>query len=409
MSENNLVRQFQKLEPGSELVILFELKIGSASPLCFHSGVDNSNANITFDGNTYTALPVEASGFEKTTTGAAARPTIEFANVLTTFGDAVGTYDDLLGSVITRRITLNKYLSSSPAVEFPKETWVIDRVKEETKLSVTFELAAIFDLEGITLPGRQIVANACPWIYQGADHTKAIKDKVGGCTWKRGSSYVPYYKTELDQSTSYIALVNIDDEYLVPGSGETGEVTFSAYSSGAVTINSYYSTTTTLGTSSGLRRLDKEGAIDTSADSSTVNNYWQAAKSESSPGTPSDSNINFKRIRIWDTWSSSTTYYAYTNDNYNDYVRYTETSDTSHPFYNIATLWKAKKTNLNQAPGFNDYWELGDVCSKSLTGCKMRYGFDPITANNANSTAKVASDTSVVLPFGGFPGARGFT
>ena len=34
---------------------------------------------------------------------------------------------------------------------------------------VEFELAASFDLEGVTLPRRQIVQNVCPWRYRGSE------------------------------------------------------------------------------------------------------------------------------------------------------------------------------------------------------------------------------------------------
>ena len=115
----------------------------------------------------------------------------------------------------------------------------------------------------------------------------------------------------------------------------------------------------------------------------------------------SDSNAKVKRIRVWDTYSASTTYYAYTDDRYNDYVRYTSGG--------LTKLWKAKKTSVGQTPEFGDYWEPGDVCSKTLTGCKMRYGFDPISVGTATSTGKANPSTEVVLPFGGFPGSKKFS
>ena len=62
--------------------------------------------------NTYDAIPVEAEGFEVKSQGAAARPVITFANILSTFGDALGslTPDDLIGKKLYRRKTLKKYL-----------------------------------------------------------------------------------------------------------------------------------------------------------------------------------------------------------------------------------------------------------------------------------------------------------
>ena len=404
MSNKVMVEDFQKQSPESELIHLFELELNSSSTVYFHDGTNASLGNVTFDGNTYLAIPVQAQGFKLSAGGKNPRPTFIFGNIENVFSGAVSTdFDSLLGKKITRRTTLNKYLSSDPAVEFPKQVFFIDRIKSRDKVSVSFECATPYDLEGLKIPHRQIISNACSWIYTGADPSLNEKDKNGGCTWRRNGEYRPVYKpgtTGLSGDTNYTVLVNVDDEYVVPGPGETGEVTFTTHSTGAVSIDGYYKNTTTLGTSSEVRRLTKEGAIDTSADSSTVNNYWQATVTDSSPGAATDSNLNFNRIRIWDTWSSSTTYYAYTDDRYNDYVRYTSGG--------ITRLWKVKKTNSNEAPDFGEFWELGDMCSKSLTACKMRFGFEPITAGTSTSTGKAKTNTGVVLPYGGFPAARGF-
>ena len=65
----------------------------------------------------------------------------------------------------------------------------------------------------------------------------------------------------------YIALVNIDDEYVVPGAGESGEVTFSSTVT-SLTVNGYYTTNTTLGAST-VQRLNKDGSKDTDEDGNT--------------------------------------------------------------------------------------------------------------------------------------------
>lgn len=413
MSDKLLNEDLQKQSPGSALIVLFEIELSSSSTAYFHSGVEEDLSTVQFreEGgsiNSYVALPMKAEGFEINPNSPSNRPTITFANATAVFGNAVGNYDSLLGTKLTRRMTLQKYLvgesgDATPPVEYPKQTYFIDRISSKTKEIVQFELATPFDLDGITLPARQVISNACPWIYQGADYTLNEYEKVGGCTWNRESKYKAAYQpmtTGLDGTVEYIALVNVDDEYIIPNTGEIGTVGFST-SVGSISVNNYYKTTTTLGTSSKIRRLNKNGTIDTGADSSTVNNYWQAIATTSSPGTLSDSNTNVNRVRVWSTWSNSTTYYAYTEDRLNDYVRYTSGG--------LTRLWKTKKTNVNQAPDFGEYWELADMCSKTLTGCKMRYGFNPQAAGTATTTSKQNSNTQVVLPFGGFPGAKSFS
>ena len=402
-----IVKDLQKQDPGSALVELFELELDSTT-VYFHSGVEEDLSTVQFreEGGTirtYTALPLQAKGFKSDPSATSARPTITFANVSDTFKTAISDYDALLGSTLIRRTTLQKYLvgesgDSTPPVEFPKQIYLFDRIASQSKTAITFECATPYDLQGVTLPKRQVIANACPWLYQGADYTLNEYEKIGACTWNRESKYKAAYKTALNGGTEYIALATLDDEYVVPGTGETGAVTFSSTVS-SLTANNYYTTNTTLGGT--VRRLKKDGSIDTSVDGNTVPNYWQAITSSAIPGTITDGNALVKRVRIWDTYSASTTYYAYTDDRYNDFVRYTSGG--------LTKLWKAKKTSVGQTPGFGEYWEPGDVCSKTLTGCKMRYGFDPISVGTASSTGKGKPSTEVVLPFGGFPGSRKFS
>lgn len=403
-----IVKDVQKQDPGSALVELFELELDSSNTVYFHSGVEEDLSTVQFreEGGTirtYTVLPLQAKGFKSDPSATSAKPTITFANVSDTFKTSISDYDLLLGATLTRRTTLQKYLvgesgDSTPPVEFPKQIYIFDRISAQSKTAVTFECATPYDLQGITLPKRQVIANACPWLYQGADHTLYEYEKIGACSWNRESKYKPAYKTTLNGGTEYIALATLDDEYVVPGTGEAGAVTFSSTVS-SLTANNYYTTNTTLGGT--VRRLKKDGSIDTSVDGNTVPNYWQAITSSATPGTITDGNALVKRVRIWDTYNASTTYYAYTDDRYNDFVRYTSGG--------LTKLWKAKRTSVGQTPEFGEYWEPGDVCSKTLTGCKMRYGFDPISVGTASSTGKAKPSTEVVLPFGGFPGSRKFS
>jgi lambda family phage minor tail protein L len=405
---NLIVKDLQKQDPGSELIELFELELDSSTTVYFHSGVEEDLSTVQFrqEGGavkTYVALPLQAKGFKADPKGTSARPSISFANVSNIFKNTVSDFDSLLGSKITRRTTLKKYLvgesgDSTPPVEFPKQIFLLDRIASSSKTAITFECATPYDLQGITLPKRQVIANGCPWIYQGADYTLNEYEKVGACTWNRESKYKASYTSTLDGYVEYISLVNLDDEYVVPGTGETGAVTFST-SVSSILENSYYTTNTTLGGT--VRRLSKDGSIDTSVDGNNVPNYWQAAKTTGTPGTLSDTNAKVKRVRIWDTYSSSTTYYAYTDDRYNDFVRHTADG--------LTKLWKAKKTSVGQTPGFGEYWEPGDICSKTLTACKMRFGFNPISVGTASSTGRNKPNTEVVLPFGGFPGAKRFS
>ena len=103
MSEKILVKDLQKLEPGSELVELFELEYSKGDFIYFHRGLDDDLSQIQFrdynkglaDGaiRTYIALPVNFKGVEIKNDGAIARPELSIGNALTVFSDAVGSID----------------------------------------------------------------------------------------------------------------------------------------------------------------------------------------------------------------------------------------------------------------------------------------------------------------------------
>jgi lambda family phage minor tail protein L len=102
------------------------------------------------------------------------------ANVTGTITALVLTYQDLIGAKITRKRTLAKYLdaqnfpgalnaTADPSAEFADDMYYVDRKSRETRDVVEFELAASFDLEGVSLPRRQIVQNVCPWRYRASE------------------------------------------------------------------------------------------------------------------------------------------------------------------------------------------------------------------------------------------------
>jgi lambda family phage minor tail protein L len=128
---------------------------------------------VRFKGQTYTAFPIEAGGFDKNTQGQFARPEITVANVFGTFSAAISSADDLVGAKVTRRRTLFKYLDNGPepdsSQEFPSDVYFIERKASETNLAITWQLASKLDVEGVLLPRRVITQDACVWRYRGPE------------------------------------------------------------------------------------------------------------------------------------------------------------------------------------------------------------------------------------------------
>lgn len=384
-----IVRDLQKQNPGGSLIILYELEMPDGTTWYFHDGKSSSITDITFDGNTYSAIPIEFDGIDATSDGPSYRPTLTIGNVLNIFRDELGasyTYEDMLGKKFTRRRTLSTYLTSSPAVELPKDVFYVDRVGSTSIISVSFELASPFDLEGVKLPSRIILGGGCSWQYQGASPDLPTTAKVGGCRWNRFSRVV----IPLTGNTE-VNFVNVNDEPVVNVAAVKGTWT------GSGSVNEIFATAQT-----GLTRINSNGSFTSSVSS---NNYWQMVTSTTS--TPSDTNIAWRRVRVFTTYTASGTYNVYTNPAYNDYVANTLPGE-SFPrlFKKILTTQNTSSEGSN--PSYNKYWEIGDVCGKRLYSCTRRYQYTKATSNGVSVPSTTYNQT-VVLPFGGFPGSRTYS
>jgi len=230
---------------------------------------------------TYTPFPFEFNGYEKRGKGAIPRPTIRFSNINRDFTVYNTTHEDLLGAKVIRRRTLAKYLGENPPVEFPKEVYYIERLVSETSMVVEYELTTNFDLRGVTLPSRRIIASRCNWKY---------KDAVsGGCDWPTDSiaDFTDASGAAVNDQKVY---VSADDIYITAGSH--GATTYSTWSASSVVYTKFHF-------------VEHSGQL-----YKCINGH--TSSSSKTPGTA----------------------------------------------------------------GGKDFWEVGDVCGKRLTSCRMRFGYN---------------------------------
>lgn len=171
----------QKLAP-SAIIELYEIDAAviGGGLYRFHSGKNDLVADVVWQGNTYNAFPIDATGFEWNGKGQMPRPKVTVSNIIGTITALVLAYQDLAGCKFTRIRTLEKYLdavnfpggvnpNADPTAEFPRDVYYVDRKSNETNEAVEFELAASLDLAGVALPRRQIIQNYCPWTYRGSE------------------------------------------------------------------------------------------------------------------------------------------------------------------------------------------------------------------------------------------------
>ena len=205
-SEADLTSQLQSVAPGA-IIELFQLELNTAQhgvdqTYYFHSGVNESLTDITWAGQAYQAIPIEADGFEWNGQGSLPRPTLRASNALGTLTALILTLPDgLEGAKVTRIRTLGRYLDDinligsdllledgftllledggefkqesgsaepDPYAEFPREIYYVDRKSAETRDIIEFELASVFDLAGVRAPKRQCVTR-CQWVYRSAE------------------------------------------------------------------------------------------------------------------------------------------------------------------------------------------------------------------------------------------------
>lgn len=166
-----------------ELVTMFvwdASNIGDPSgPLYWHPGTTVENGPIVWQGQTYDPFPIEASGFELDSAGKLPRPTLRAANIGGVLGQYLRSMGDGLNAKVTRKRTLGKYLDAAnfpdgnpyadPTTSFPDDVFYVSRKVSENPVYVEIELAVKFDVEGVMLPRRQVIAGTCQWVYRSAE------------------------------------------------------------------------------------------------------------------------------------------------------------------------------------------------------------------------------------------------
>lgn len=193
---NTIATEAQNLSP-TALIELFELDLtkqgGGITRL--HSGTNELNGDVTWQGNVYVRFPIEATGFDKSSAGTLPRPIVKASNIQGLLSADVRSYGDYMGCKFTRRRTFARFLdavnfaagnpSADPNQHYPDEIYYIDRKSSENPVYIEFELSSAFDVQGIQLPRRQVIQNCCAWVYKSAECSYtggAVADENGNAT-----------------------------------------------------------------------------------------------------------------------------------------------------------------------------------------------------------------------------------
>lgn len=176
----SLITDYQSLDP-SAIVSFYQVDLSSLGGgiLYFTNERNELLADPTWQGQVYTAIPIEVTGFQVNGDGQFARPTIKLSNYAAIMSGLAKLYDDLVGVKFTRKRTRLKYLdavnfaagnvSADPNTFYTDDIFYINRKIAESRISVDWELTSALDISGIMLPRRQIIQNTCTWQYRSAE------------------------------------------------------------------------------------------------------------------------------------------------------------------------------------------------------------------------------------------------
>lgn len=178
---NNLLGDSQSLDP-SAIVSFYAVDLTPLGGPIYHF-CNEKNALLqdpTWQGQVYTAIPIEVKGFELRGNGQFPRPILKLSNYGAVMSGLAKQYADLVGVKFTRKRTRLKYMdavnfvggvniTADPNTFFPDDIFYVNRKTNESRIFVEWELTSALDLSGIKLPRRQIVQNTCAWRYRSAE------------------------------------------------------------------------------------------------------------------------------------------------------------------------------------------------------------------------------------------------
>ena len=335
--------------------------------LRFHNNIKIFNSYVVWQGKTYYPAPIQAEGFESTSKGVLPRPTLSIASQSQTGSDQLALLKheirklgDIINAKVTRRRTFAKYLDkinfaygqaslSENAQQLP-QGYEPDPYAELPKDIYFIERKATENKNVLTYELSSILD------LEGIKIPKRVivSDK---CVWQYrgiGCWYQDAGKDKVDGEDMVPLLDKAELHYLDGGSATVN-------TSGERTINEY-----------GLP--EKAPPVATENDEK-INALLPA-------------NVTINESPDNSKWSESTPYAA------GDYV-YLLKDKIKYYFVAKTTVPKGV------IPPNTEYW-VADECSKSLTGCRMRWGLNGTFKGVNNNCTIKAGD----LPFGGFPAAR---
>jgi len=361
------------------------------SVLRFHNNIKIINSYVIWQNNTYYPAPILTEGFETSSKGTLPQPTLSIASQSAGAQDQIALlkheirkFGDIIGAKVTRRRTFAKYLDADnflpsahyihksalgqqlpvgyepdPYAELPTDVYYIERKISENKSAIQYQLSSILDLEGIKLPKRMVVADKCMWQYRGC-----------GCWYQHAET------NGIDpvSKENEINREDFEDGQNVPVLRKAGLKKLPTKTTkGKLAENN--------GNGVGLPTIAPPVADDN--DEKIIDIIGHEAGRLALGLLPWD-------INAGEGYNKGTVVYLLKDD-----IKY----------YFVAKRDITMDENKNFPPPNTDYW-VADECSKTLKGCRLRWGLQATGGVVNTGGDQSCAITPGSLPFGGFPAAR---
>lgn len=148
---------------------------------------------IKYDGEEYTPIAFEATGFEWNGQGSQPNPKIRVSNINRVMLAAVITANDGIGADFTRIRVFRKDLDDGtrrdPTLFFPKEVYRLNRKTVHNRIFIEWELSSSMDQQGVKIPGRQCLKRTCTHRYRVWNATTGTFDYTNATCPYVGTNY----------------------------------------------------------------------------------------------------------------------------------------------------------------------------------------------------------------------------
>jgi lambda family phage minor tail protein L len=167
---------FAQLQTDS-LVTLYEIDLSTIAVdpkpttiLYLTNQLDTDRSELQYNGNTYTATPLDSEGYEMNSSGSMPRPTITVSNVNTAFNTLLAAFNSFIGATLTRYVVFYKYLDGKELggqglFKTKNAGWILNRKTNHNKNFIKWELKNPLDLENVLVPRGQFTTK-CSHIYR---------------------------------------------------------------------------------------------------------------------------------------------------------------------------------------------------------------------------------------------------